>query len=81
MISLQEFTKMSRAVEAARRDADRKAGVLEQKTAELRTEFGCKDVAGAKKLLAKLRSDIEVREGKLTPMIENFTENYRERLG
>lgn len=58
-MTLREFQKRRAEVEQARRKADRLAGVLDQFTERLSTEFGCSSVEKAEEMLEDLEKEAE----------------------
>jgi hypothetical protein len=71
-MDLNRFTKLKQQADKAKADADRAAGALEQLQTQLKTEFSCKDVASAKKLLTRLEAEVVEEEEEYGRLLTEF---------
>ena len=74
-LNFDEYQKLRREVDAARRKADEAAGALKQTIAQLR-ERGLKSVAEAEKRRARLDGEIVNLEGKFAAGIQSYKEKF-----
>lgn len=58
-MDLKRYQQLKREAERSRSEAERARGALDQLLARLESEFGCKDLAGAKKKRAELAKRAE----------------------
>lgn len=77
---LQQYLRLKREAEQARREADREAGAAAQIEAELAEEFGCADLAAGRQLLARLEREERAARGERDRAIEGFAAEFHQRL-
>ena len=75
-IDLDDYNRLRKEVDAARRRADEAAGSLKATMAQLR-ERGLRSVAEAERRRAKLDGEIAELEGKFAAGIENYKEKFK----
>ena len=74
-LDLDDYNRLRKEVDAARRRADEAAGALKQTMAQLR-ERGLKSVAEAEKRRAKLDVEIAELEGKFSEGVKAYKEKF-----
>lgn len=80
MISEQDFKRLKQRAEQARRARDVATGQLNAAKEQLRTEFGCKDVNAAEKMLAQLDKEAKAAEKTFDAAVAAFEEKWDDGL-
>lgn len=78
---LDDYQKIRRRVEAAKTARDRAKGALDELTARLRKEFGCKTVEEAEALLDELKKEEITLAGKYVKARAEFLKAWKEKVG
>lgn len=76
-ISEQEYRKLKQEVEDTKSEASRAQGALDQLTARLKEEFGCRDIKEAKAKLAELRAKKEKAESAFNKAMDAYKEKWK----
>lgn len=79
-MDLNEFNRLKKQVEAARRKADQAAGALSQLQTRLKEEFGCASVEDAVVLLRNKQTEVQKAEKLAGQKLAEFKEKYGEIL-
>lgn len=76
MIDEQRFKQLKQRAERARQARDVATGQLEAAMEQLRTEFGCKTVNDAKKVLGQLDKEAKAAEMAFEKAAEDFESKW-----
>lgn len=80
MTELERLAKLKAQIEENQRRADRAQGALDQALAQLRQDYGCKGLKGAKKLLARLERQTAKAKAQFVRELQAFEEQYGAQL-
>lgn len=75
-ISEDQYRKLKREVEAAKDEAQRARGALEQLTSRLKEEYDCKDVKEAKRKLDQLEQDVAEAETNFDKVLKDYQKKW-----
>jgi len=79
-MSLKEYERLKTKVERLQREADRAAGIRDEKMDRLKEEFGCTSLAEARKLLKTVEQEAEEAEAKYAEALGAFKEKWEDQL-
>jgi len=79
-MDLKEYERLKSKVDRLQREADRAEGILEEKMARLKEEFGCKTLDDARKLLKTLEEDADEAGVEYDDALESFKEKWGNKL-
>ncbi len=80
MADLEEYLEMKKEVEESQKAADEAAGALRQVKSQLRSEFGCKGFAEARKMLKKLTTQLATGKEKFDIGVRKYRKKWKKKL-
>lgn len=80
MSDLERLTRVKKRVAEARRKRDQAKGALREVLRRLKKEFGCKDLASAKKLADRLEREAKKAERAFRRDLDQFEAKWKEFL-
>lgn len=80
MITVDEFKRLQRIVEAKQKEADRAAGAYSQLTARLKEEFGCATLKAAATKLSRMEEEIERQSAAFDKAYSAFIKEHGETI-
>jgi len=79
-MDLKEYERLKTKVDRLQREADRAAGIRDEKMGRLKEEFGCKSLDAARKLLKTVEQETEEAEAGYAEALEEFKEKWGDKL-
>ena len=79
-IDLARYKQLKTEVDELQREINKAEGALEQLTERLQSEFGCKTLEQAEKLLRKMQKEAKQAEDEYNEALSEFEEQWLEVL-
>lgn len=80
MIDVKEFQRLKASVDRLKSEADRAEGAHVEHMRRLEKEFGCKNLAAAKKLLESLDRKARIADKKYRKLLDDFHAKWDDTL-
>jgi len=80
MISVKEFERLQRLVEAKQREADQAEGAYKQLMGRLKDEFGCTTLKEAKAKLSKMEQQVQDQSAAFDKAYAAFVAEHGEEI-
>lgn len=77
---VEQFLELKRKVERYQKEQERAAGAYDQLMSELASEFGCKSLKEAKRLLAEMEKTEQEQSKLLREGLAKFEEKWGDKL-